>query len=438
MDESLSNKYIQLQSSNHPDDNENQQLAVDIIPLPAELIYDILDYLPVEDVIAFVFCRWDFFQASIDFMIDRVGPVFQGLDSLVEAVKHKHWSKQWLWDLMQRSKSGKLNLRGFKSLLNLFEQNDWSENVLRNIVSVCAKHGLPISHSCLNSKFYEGAILYLQEGPNAILDMAGSRISVIQGSILLRATKCVEIIDAIWQHMTEPERVAHINHLDVFSHTALDYAIRVSPVTIIDALIRLGAGLDNRDKLGFTPLMNACHLGLDEAIHCLIDHGADVTAANAFGQSALECTMMGDSKTKQSLLRRLCKRASQHQKDTALVHAFDNNKQFFDVLLECGAEGPYTGLPERIVSLDSVDGQSSAHVQQQIPSTLLENVAESQTSGIEPQRRSSPIDGTEIDEGQRGTRDDHISRTMGALSISDMHHRADAWGYIGTGCFSIM
>ncbi|KAJ5752816.1 hypothetical protein N7520_009733 [Penicillium odoratum] len=416
MDQGLSNGLGQLQFSNRPDDNENPQLAVNIIPLPAELIYDILDYLPNEDVIAFVSCRWDFFQASIDFLIDRVGPAFQGLDSLVKAVIHKNWPKQWLWDLMRRSKSGKSSLRGFKSLLNLFEQNEWPEKVLRNIVSACAKHGSPISHSCLNSHFYEGAILYLQEEPNAALDMTRSQMSVLQSSILLRATKCVEIIEAILQDMTEPERVAHINYFDDFSNTALDYAVRISPVPIIDALIRLGADFDNRDKLGFTPLMNACHLGRDEAIHCLIDHGANVTATNNFGESALESNI----------------------KNTALLHAFKNNKQFLDLFLECGAEGPYIGLPERIISLDLVDGQSSAHMQQQIPSTLLENVAESQTSGIEPQRRSSPIDGTEVDEGQRGTRDDHISRTIGALKINDMHSRVDAWGYIGTGCFSIM
>ncbi|KAJ5654972.1 hypothetical protein N7490_001975 [Penicillium lividum] len=438
MDERLSNQHSQLQSTNHPDNNDNQQLAVDIIHLPAELIYDILDHLPNEDVIAFVSCRWDFFQASIDFLIDRVGPAFQGLDSLVNAVIHKRWPRQWLWDLMQRSVSGKSSLRGFKSLLNLFEQNEWPENELREIVSACVKHKLPISHSWLSSNFHEQAFLYLQEEPNAVLDMNGFQMSVLQISILLRATKCVETIVVILQDMTEPERVSYINHVDDCRNTALDHAIRISPVPIIAALIRLGADLDHRDKLGFTPLMNACHLGRDEAIHCLIDHGADVTATNTFGNSALEHTMVGDSKTKDSLLRRLCERASQYQKNTALVHALNNNKQFLDVLIECGAEGQHIQFPESIVSLDSVDGQASAHMQQQLPSTLIQNAAESQTSGIEPQRRSSPIDGTEIDEGQRGTRDDHISHTMGALRINDMHSRVDAWGYIGTGCFSIM
>lgn len=438
MNQVLSNGLIQLQSTNRPDDNENPQLAVNIIPLPAELIHDILDHLPVQDVVAFVSCRWDFFQASIDFLIDRVGPTFQGLDSLVNAVIHKHWPRQWLWDLMQRSVSVKLSLRGFRSLLNLFERNEWPENELRDIVSACVKDKLPISHSWLSSDFHEQAVLYLQEEPEAVLDMNVAKMSVLQISILVRATKCVETIDAILQDMTEPERVAYINHLDDCNNTALDYAIRISPVPIIAALIRLGADLDNRDKLGFTPLMNACHLGRDEAIHCLIDHGANVTATNNFGESALESIMMGDSKTKNSLLRRLCGRANQRQKNTALVHALNFNKQFLDVLIECGAEGQHTQLPERIVSLDSVDGQASAHMQQQLPSTLIQNVAESQTSGIEPQRRSSPIDGTEIDEGQRGTRDDHISRAIGALSISDMHSSAGAWGYIGTGCFSIM
>lgn len=217
MDELSSNEPVQLKSINQlrarsPSNNENGQLAVDIIPLPAELIYDILDYLSVENIIAFVFCRWDFFQASVGFLTHKVGPTLQSLDSLVEAFKDKHWPKQWLWDLIQKStKSGKSSLRGFNSLLALFKKNEWPENVLRDIVSACASRGLPISHSCLHCKFHEGAILYLQKDPRAILDTNESQMTVLHVSILFRATKCVEAIEVILRDMAEPDRVSYVN-----------------------------------------------------------------------------------------------------------------------------------------------------------------------------------------------------------------------------------
>ncbi|KAJ5982378.1 hypothetical protein N7451_012478 [Penicillium sp. IBT 35674x] len=267
-------------------------------------------------------------------------------------------------------------------------------------------------------------------------------MTVLHVSILFRATECVAAIEAILRDMAEPDRIGYVNQLDGLSHTALDYAVSISPDTVIDALIRSGAEFDNHDKLGFTPLMNACHLGRDEAIHCLIGHGANVTATNNFNQSALENIMMGDSKSKHSLLKRLAPRANQDQLNRALLHTFNSDKEFVGVLVECGAEAQYLGLSEDVVPIHSVDPQSSTHVQQDSELLVSESVAESRTSRtLEPQSRNSSIDSTErdlVNEGENDAHDDDIFRMMGALAISDGHRRVDAWCYIGTGCFSIM
>ena len=54
-----------------------------ILSLPIELLYDILDYLPVEDIVSFVVCRWDIFVSSVEFLRYKVGLTVKNLNDLI-------------------------------------------------------------------------------------------------------------------------------------------------------------------------------------------------------------------------------------------------------------------------------------------------------------------------------------------------------------------
>jgi len=60
-----------------------------------------------------------------------------------------------------------------------------------------------------------------------------------------------------------------------------------SRVGILEALIAAGAEVDRRNRSGDTPLLSAASLGLKNATRILLDHGADVNAADDDGITAL-------------------------------------------------------------------------------------------------------------------------------------------------------
>ncbi|KAJ5052438.1 hypothetical protein NUH16_011131 [Penicillium rubens] len=153
--------------------------------------------------------------------------------------------------------------------------------------------------------------------------------------------------------MREFDRVEFVNRHDDIQNTPLDYAITTSSSTIVNMLISAGARIDNTDRLGYTPLMNACHLGRDEIVHCLVDRGADIQATNNFNLSALECIMTGESRTKKTLLQRICPHATQLQLNRALWLATNDKKEFVGILLKFGADGQYAGNLEEDGSYDA-------------------------------------------------------------------------------------
>ena len=243
--------------------------------------------------------------------------------------------------------------------------------------------------------------------------------------------------------MPELKRVDYVNQLDDTNQTAFDYAMNISPLAVIDALIRAGAAFDNRDRLGYTPLMNACHLGRDEAIECLVNHGADITAPNVFNQSVLEIIMTGDSQMKHSLLKRLAPRASQTQLNRALWHAVNNEseKEFLGVLLECGADPQYVGLSENAVRLDQESPQSFENVAGRPGIPAHEHLQEFRTTNVSEPQMAAPTSSADGDlsiEGGNEERDDGILAMMKSLSINDGARKVDAWCYIGIGRFSIV
>ncbi|KAJ5051218.1 hypothetical protein NUH16_003414 [Penicillium rubens] len=143
--------------------------------------------------------------------------------------------------------------------------------------------------------------------------------------------------------MREVDRVEFVNRHDDIQNTSLDYAITTSSSTIVNMLISAGARIDHTDCLGYIPLMNTCHLGRDEIVHCQVDRGAVIPSTNNFNLSALECIMIGESRTKNTLLQRVCPHATQMQLNRALWLAINDKKEFVGILLKFGADGQYAG-----------------------------------------------------------------------------------------------
>ena len=62
---------------------------------------------------------------------------------------------------------------------------------------------------------------------------------------------------------------------------------------LVQALLDKGAGINDRDKQGVTPLISAARLGSTDVVKILLSKGADVTIKDAHGLSALRCAKDG-------------------------------------------------------------------------------------------------------------------------------------------------
>ncbi|CAG7956120.1 unnamed protein product [Penicillium olsonii] len=152
-------------------------------------------------------------------------------------------------------------------------------------------------------------------------------MAVLHISVLKSVHTLVQEIGTIAQNMPEFDRVEFVNRPDDVQNTPLDYAITTSSSTIVNILVSAGVRINDTDRLGYTPLMNACHLGRDEVVHCLVDRGADIRATNSFNLSVLECIVIGESRTKEALLQRICPHATQVQLNRALWLAVNDKKE---------------------------------------------------------------------------------------------------------------
>ncbi|CAG8058616.1 unnamed protein product [Penicillium nalgiovense] len=308
-----------------------------ILALPTELLYDVLDYLPTEDSILFAFSRWDLFQALIGFLGSKKRPSLQNLGHVVTLFEEK-WPKKWLRIIVPIcARSEQPILRDLGTLVELFENSDWPKEQLQDIILESARHDQPAVHSCVELRFEEVASLHI--------------------SVLKRVQNVVQEIGTIAQNMPEFDRVEFVNQHDNIQNTPLDYAITTSSSTIVNILVSAGARIDDTDRLGYTPLMNACHLGREEVVHCLVDGGADIRATNSFNLSVLECIVIGESRTKEALLQRICPHATQVQLNRALWLAVNDKKELVGILLRFGADGQHAGILED----DSYDAERNGH-----------------------------------------------------------------------------
>jgi ankyrin repeat protein len=163
-------------------------------------------------------------------------------------------------------------------------------------------------------------------------------------AVLRQEIEIVETIDIVLQDKEESQKLIYIDQLDELSNTALSYAISIASTSIVRTLVRARAKVNRRDRLRFTPLMDACYRGDEKVISCLINYGADVTIRNNFDVSALEYIMIGESESKVNMLRRLAYFADRPQLNKSLSYAFNTSKEFYPILLQYSADPEYTSL----------------------------------------------------------------------------------------------
>jgi len=81
---------------------------------------------------------------------------------------------------------------------------------------------------------------------------------------------------------------AEINARDTEGWTALKYAIDAHQLKTASALIELGADINLASSSGRTPLMSAAAKSLPDAVHLLLDAGANPSLKNEMGESAAD------------------------------------------------------------------------------------------------------------------------------------------------------
>lgn len=83
-----------------------------------------------------------------------------------------------------------------------------------------------------------------------------------------------------------------LKQADKDGHTPL-YAAMFGEPQLTQTVLQLGAPLEQRDNLGYTPLMAASLLGYPQVAKILLDKGADIEARNNDGQTALLVSVLG-------------------------------------------------------------------------------------------------------------------------------------------------
>jgi len=83
-----------------------------------------------------------------------------------------------------------------------------------------------------------------------------------------------------------------LNKTDKDGHSPL-FAAMFGPPALTSEILQLGAPLEQKDNLGFTPLISASLLGYPQVVDTLLNSGANIEAHNKDGQSALMISVLG-------------------------------------------------------------------------------------------------------------------------------------------------
>jgi len=71
------------------------------------------------------------------------------------------------------------------------------------------------------------------------------------------------------------------------------FAAMFGPPELVNEFLQLGVPLEERDNLGFTPLISAALLGYPQVVSKLLNSGAQIEAKNDDGQTALMISILG-------------------------------------------------------------------------------------------------------------------------------------------------
>jgi ankyrin repeat protein len=121
-----------------------------------------------------------------------------------------------------------------------------------------------------------------------LLMQAGASTAGLESIQLIQAASAGNI------HRVQSLLATNLN-LDLDRGAAIGNAAAAGHTKIVELLIRAGANVNLRDKLGFTPIASAAYAGYGEIVQLLIDAGADIQAPAGESQSysALEYAQMG-------------------------------------------------------------------------------------------------------------------------------------------------
>lgn len=329
------------------------QSGPNILNLPLELNWDIMDMLPAKDSISFACIDWTFCRSSARVLKRKLGPVFQNLSSLMDLFTRYNWPHDWCYDLIQQSSQyGHSILRDIEVIVAIHQETQQSPCELRNIFEQSVKMQAPILHTCLRFRLHDFAIQYLKRAPEAASDKGVEDMNCMHLAVLFGIPAVVETIGNIIRGMDTSCSKAYFSQKDGFMNTALDYAMKKPKSTILDLLVRAGDNVNRKDKLGITPLMYACFQGRMEIIDCLVGHNANVTDSDEFGMTVLENAIQGQGVLKHEILKRLSPRASQEHLNKALKYANEHARELVQVLVQCRADPQALGLPAQEPSVD--------------------------------------------------------------------------------------
>lgn len=132
---------------------------------------------------------------------------------------------------------------------------------------------------------------------------------------------------------------------DKDGHTPV-FAAMFGPPGLVNDVLDLGASIEYRDNLGYTPLISAALLGYPQAVDTLLKKGADINARNNDGQTAIMVSVLGKS-------------ANQVDVNATGDNQWHNNwEKVIDILLNSGANAnavDYRGVSPLFMAIFSQD-----------------------------------------------------------------------------------